>query len=836
MDWAHQKMPMNKRNVLERILASAGVIALTGFVGVQLLGSATAQSVPVATTPTTSGLPVSQTAAPAMGAAATPTDRKQMLVQYCSGCHNDKTKTAGMSVLPLKADDLEAHNPTWEKILRRISLGEMPPRGMRRPSKEQIADFTGWLETSLDKLGAANPNPGRATLRRMNRAEYANAVRDLLALEVDMSKDLPVDDTGYGFDNIADILTVSPTLMDRYMNAAGKIARLATGQTSHRLITADYKVTKDLFENAFGVPAYNERASDDLPLDSRGGGAFKFYAPLDATYAIQIYLNSGTPTENEIDSYNRYEVKVPLKAGLRTIGASFRKQLALDESLLPKTTTGARPVKPTGPAEQLPMDVWVDGAKVQTASVPSYANGPGMQQNFYLRDVMQISIAGPYDVKGPGDTPSRRKIFSCRPTSAAQENACATQILTRLARNAYRRPVTAADVKPLMKLYAEGRKESDFDHGIEAALEAVLVSPSFLFMRENDPAGAKPGSVHRISDVELATRLSFFLWSSIPDAQLLQVAERKQLSKPAVLKQQIARMLSDPRAKALTQNFAGQWLYLRKLEHQRPDRRVFPNFDQRLRSAMLTETEMFFDGVVKNNRSVLDFLDADYTYLNQRLAEHYGVPGVYGTTFRQVKLDPKQRHGGLLGQASILTVTSYNNRTSVVLRGKWILENILAAPPPPPPPDIPALTEVKNGKTMTVREQMEAHRSSPVCASCHTKMDPFGFSLENYDAIGAWRGTDAGKLLDVSAVLPDGTKFDGPSGLQNVLMSRKDQFVEAFTERLMTYALGRGVEAYDMPAVRIVRDAAVKDNYRMQTLIMAIVQSTPFVMRRTPEK
>ena len=829
-------MPMNKRSVLERILASAGVVALTGFVGVQLLGSATAQSVPAATSPTTSALPVSQVAAPPMGAAATPADRKQMLVQYCSGCHNDKTKTAGMSVLPLKADDLEAHNPTWEKILRRISLGEMPPRGMRRPSKEQIADFTGWLETSLDKLGAANPNPGRATLRRMNRAEYANAVRDLLALEVDMSKDLPVDDTGYGFDNIADILTVSPTLMDRYMNAAGKIARLATGQTSHRLITTDYKVTKDLFENAFGVPAYNERASDDLPLDSRGGGAFKFYAPLDATYAIQIYLNSGTQTENEIDSYNRYEVKVPLKAGLRTIGASFRKQLALDESLLPKTTTGARPVKPTGPAEQLPMDVWVDGAKVQTVSVPSYANGPGMQQNFYLRDVMQISIAGPYDVKGPGDTPSRRKIFSCRPASAAQENACATQILTRLARNAYRRPVTAADVKPLMKLYAEGRKESDFDHGIEAALEAVLVSPSFLFMRENDPAGAKPGSVHRISDVELATRLSFFLWSSIPDAQLLQVAERKQLSKPAVLKQQIARMLNDPKAKALTQNFAGQWLYLRKLEHQRPDRRVFPNFDQRLRSAMLTETEMFFDGVVKNNRSVLDFLDADYTYLNQRLAEHYNVPGVYGTTFRKVTLDPSVHRGGLLGQASILTVTSYNNRTSVVLRGKWILENILAAPPPPPPPDIPALTEVKNGKTMTVREQMEAHRSSPVCASCHTKMDPFGFSLENYDAVGAWRGTDAGKLLDVSAVLPDGTKFDGPSGLQNVLMSRKDQFVEAFTERLMTYALGRGVEAYDMPAVRIVRDAAVKDNYRMQTLIMAIVQSTPFVMRRTPEK
>ncbi len=827
--------PMNTRNLLAKVLTSAGIIALTGVVGLQLLGSATAETVPAkATTATPSAMPVSQSATTALG--GTPADRKKMLLQYCSGCHNDKRMTAGMSVLPLDAANLEAHNPTWEKILRRISLGEMPPRGMKRPSKEEIADFTHWLEESLDQMGAANPNPGRATLRRMNRAEYANAVRDLLALEVDMSKDLPVDDTGYGFDNIADILTVSPTLMDRYMNTAGKIARLATGQTSQRVITTDYKITKDLFENAFGVPSYNERASDDLPLDSRGGGAFKFYAPHDATYTVQVYLNSGTQTENEIDAYNRYEVKVPLKAGLRTIGASFRKQLSLDETLLPKTTTGPRPTKPTGPAQQLPMDVWVDGARVQTISVPSYANGPAMQQNFYLRDVMQISVVGPYDVKGPGDTPSRRKIFICRATAPAQENACATRILTSLARAAYRRPVTGADVRPLMKLYAEGRKDSDFDHGISAALEAILVSPSFLFMHERDPAGAKPGTVHRISDIELATRLSFFLWSSIPDEQLLQVAEKKQLSRPAVLKQQIARMLNDPRAKALTHNFAGQWLYLRKLEHQRPDRRVFPNFDQRLRAAMLAETEMFFDGVVKENRSVVDFLDADYTYLNQRLAEHYGVPGVYGTTFRKVKLDPKQRHGGLLNQASILTVTSYNNRTSVVLRGKWILENILAAPPPPPPPDIPALTEVKNGKAMTVREQMQAHATNAVCASCHTKMDPFGFSLENYDAIGAWRDKDAGKLLDVSAVLPDGTKFDGPAGLQNVLLSRKEQFVEAFTERLMTYALGRGVEAYDMPAVRIVRDSAAKDDNRMHTIILAIVQSTPFVMRRTPAK
>jgi hypothetical protein len=481
------------------------------------------------------------------------------------------------------------------------------------------------------------------------------------------------------------------------------------------------------------------------------------------------------------------------------------------------------------------MDVQVDGARVTTLSVPSFGNGPYLQQAFYQRDVMQISIAGPYDVKGAGDTPSRRKIFICQPSKSLSETACATKILTSLAHHAYRRPVTGADVAPLMKIYAEGRKGADFEHGIEASLEAVLVAPDFLFMRETDPAKSKPGTVHRISDLELATRLSFFLWSSIPDDQLLAVAEKNQLHQPDVLKAQVARMLTDPKSKALTDNFAGQWLYLRKLEYQRPDRRVFPDFDQRLRQAMLTETDMYFDYVVKENRSVLDFLDSDYTFLNQRLAEHYGIPGVYGTTFRKVSLDNAKRRGGLLNQASILTATSYNNRTSVVLRGKWILENILASPPPPPPPNVPALNDAKNGKLLTVREQMEMHRSNPVCASCHTKMDPFGFSLENYNAIGAWRVADAGKTLDVSAVLPDGTKFEGPKGLQDVLLSRKDQFVEAFTERLMTYALSRGIEAYDMPAVRSVRYAAAKDDYRMQSIIMGIVQSVPFVMRRTPD-
>src|SRR3954471_11367777 len=794
--------------------------------GTALLSNAAAETV-------ASNAPVAAAPSSAAASTATPADHKKMLMQYCTACHNDRAKTAGMSVVPLDANNLQANQATWEKILRRVSLGEMPLRGAPRPPKERLQEFTQWLANSLDTQAAANPNPGHATVRRLNRTEYANAVRDLLALEVDFTKDMPADDTGYGFDNIADVLTVSPTLMDRYITVAGKISRMATGLASRRVITTDYKVPKDLFVNGFGVAAYNERASDDLPLDSRGGGAFKFYAPYDATYTVQVFLNANTSEEGEIDIHNRYEVKVPLKAGLRTIGASFPKKLALDEQVVPKTVLGPR--EPAAAPVPIPLDVSVDGARVQQLMVPSVATGPNVSQSFYLRDVMQISVVGPFDVKGSGDTASRRKIFICRPSAAVSESACAHTILANLARHAYRRPVTEVEVAPLMKIYDQGRKGADFDHGVEAGLEAVLVSPSFLFMRENDPPKSAPGSAHRISDLELAARLSFFLWSSIPDDALVSLAEKNQLHDPAVLKAQVVRMLADPRSKALTDNFAGQWLYLRRLEYQKPDRRAFPDFDVPLRAAMQTETEMFFDGVVRENRSALDFLDANYTYVNQRLAEHYGIPNVYGATFRKVKLDPALHRGGLLGQGAILTVTSYNNRTSVVLRGKWILENLLAAAPPPPPPNVPTLNEAKNGKAMTIRQQMEVHRANPVCASCHTKMDPLGFSLENYDAVGKWRIGYAGSVVDASAVLPDGTKFEGPGGLQSILLARKDQFVEALTERLMTYALARGVESYDMPAVRAVRSEAANDNYRMQTIILGIVQSVPFTMRRTPE-
>ncbi len=795
-----------RTGLLRTLLVCAGVVAL-GAALFELPGRADAQSAPA------------------------PADHQQFLTRYCQGCHNDRAKTGGMSVQPLKADNLAANDETWEKIFRKVSLGEMPPAtAPAKPPKESLTEFASWLSSSLDKNAVEHPDPGRATLRRLNRAEYANAVRDLLDLKIDVSGELPVDDSGLGFDNIADVLSVSPTLMDRYIRVAGKVARTATGLSSRRAVTTEFPILKD--------PLSNQRASDDLPLDSRGGGAFKFYAPYSGDYVIGVFLNQSAGEGVKRLAENQVEAKVTLKAGPHIIGASMPRNMTLEDSLTPLSVAAMRGTKPAGAVPQVAVNVQVDGARVKQAMVAAWAPGildTGLpsDQVIFGRDIERMSIMGPLDIKGASDTASRRRIFSCHPSASLSQQACARSILTRIAHQAYRRPLTQADIAPLMAMYAQGRKDGDFEHGVEAALELVLVSPSFVFMRESDE-GTAPGTVHRINDTELATRLSFFLWSSIPDAQLLVLAQKGQLSKPAVLKQQVRRMLADPKSAALTENFAGQWLYLRRLEFQRPDKAIFPDFDERLRSAMATETDMFFDGVVRQNRSVLDFIDADYTYLNERLADHYGIPGVHGASFRKVALTPAAHRGGLLGQGAILTVTSYENRTSVVLRGKWILENLLAAAPPPPPPNVPTLDEVPGGAKLTLREQMEIHRKNPVCASCHSKMDPLGFSLENFDAVGAWRTTTAGKPIDPSGVLPDGTKFAGPSGLTDILMARKDQFVEAFTERLMTYALGRGVEAVNQPAVRAIRAAASKDNYRFDDIVLGIVQSVPFTMRRTP--
>jgi hypothetical protein len=771
---------------------------------------------------------------PALAAAQSapaPIDHKQFLTRYCQGCHNDRARTGGMSVQPLDASNLAANDETWEKILRKLSLGEMPPAVAVKPPRELRSEFTSWLSTSLDGIAARHPDPGLTVLRRLNRAEYANALRDLLDLEIDVSNELPADDSGHGFDNIAEVLTVSPTLMNRYVRVAGKVSRIAAGVGSRTPVTTDFRLVQDAYANS--------RASDDLPLDSRGGGVFDYYAPYDATYRITVDLNQAAGVETRRLPETRIALSLPLKAGPHRIGASFTRSMTLEDSLLPLTAVTLRGTRSADPPPDVPLDIQVDGAVVQRQMVA--ADAPGVTdtgelspQVVHARDVQDISVQGPFDPRSAGATASRRRIFSCHPSAWRSEQACARSILARIAHQAYRRPVTDADMAPLMRMYAEGRDGSDFEHGIETALEAVLVSPDFLFVRERDPAGAAPGSLHRLSDVELATRLSLFLWSSIPDPQLLAVAEKNQLSRPGELEKQVTRMLADPKAQALTDNFAGQWLYLRRLEFQSPDRLNFPNFDNRLRAAMLTETDMFFDAVVRGNRPVTDFIASDYTFLNQRLAEHYGIPGVHGASFRKVTLDPASHRGGLLGQASILTVTSYNDRTSVVLRGKWILDNLFAAPPPPPPPNVPPLEAVPNAKNMTIREQMEQHRKNPVCASCHSKMDPLGFALENFNAVGAWRDqTSAGRTIQTDAVMPDGTRFDGPAGLRNVMMDRKDMFVQAFTERLMIYALGRGVEGPDMPAVRAAAAAAARDGYRAHTIIMGIVQSVPFTMRRT---
>ncbi|MGK2911599.1 MAG: DUF1592 domain-containing protein [Sphingobium sp.] len=774
--------------------------------------------------------------------AAAPSDMSSaapaILDQFCGRCHNDVDKIADLSIEDLKGGDLlhGSNVEEWEKILRRTSLNEMPPRNKAQPDPAVRAAFVQWLQSSMDNYAKAHPDPGRATIRRLNRVEYANAVRDLLSLKVDVSRELPQDNSGYGFDNIADVLSVSPTLMDRYVAVAGKVGRMSTGLTSNREFVTSYEVPKDGSVMNSGRPAYNERASEDLPLGSRGGGTLNYYARYDATYEVAGWLNANTNNETDRLKEDRVSVRIPLKAGAHVVGLSFRRQIAPDESIQTVRNDLDKVPIPTEAPAMLPLDVSVDGVRVQTINVPSYRLSPRYAQKNFPRDVLQIDVTGPFGARTPGDTPSRKRIFLCKPSRASAETACARRIATSLGRRAYRRPVTDADLAPLMRIYAAERAGSDFEHGVEAMVEAILVSPHFLFLIEQDPKGNAPGSIHRISDLELASRLSFFLWSSIPDETLLKVAEQGQLSRPEMMNAQITRMLADPRAEALTKNFAGQWLYLRNLDQQRPDITVFPKFDARLRSAMAQETEMFFSNVLRTNRSVLDFIAADYTFLNQRLAEHYGINGVNGTAFRRVGLDPSLHRGGLLGQASILTVTSYGNHTSVVKRGKWILDNMLAAPPPPPPPDVPALQEKHDGRLLTAREQLELHRKNPACAACHVKMDPLGFSLENFDAVGAYRQKDAGHIIDASAIMPDGAKFSGISGLQQILMTRKDEFTGAFTERLLTYALARGIGARDMPAVRAISRSAAADNYRIQTIIRGIVTSDPFTLRRTPPR
>jgi len=753
-----------------------------------------------------------------------------LVEKSCLSCHNDKTKTAALSLQNLSLADVPAHAEVWEKVLRKVRSGEMPPPTVRtRPNPEAAAAFAAFLEATLDASAVANPNPGRAPVHRLNRAEYSNAIRDLLAVDIKPGDWLPVDDSGYGFDNIAAVLSTSPALLERYMSAARRVSRLTVGDLTLKPIEEIYDAKRDPLKGS-----RNERLSDDLPFDSRAGILVQHYFPVDAEYEFEIRFAGLLPTGDEADSYP-YRIRVPVTAGLYAVGVTSPRENLKIESEVPGRAGGAPPVSRAGAVAPVPypVDLRLNGRRIKRLDFPTGTP-----------EITRLIIGGPYNPTGRGTTASRARIFVCHPATAKEEPRCARQILSTLARRAFRRPVGAADIQPLYAFYEKGRAHlrqgsggqasNDFESGIQKALEALLVAPEFLFRVEQDPPRAEAGKAYRVSDLELASRLSFFLWSSIPDDQLLELAERGRLKNPTVLQEQVRRMLADPRSDALISNFAGQWLHLRNIETTNPDPFLFP-FDEFLRQAFLKETELFVASIFREDRSLLDLLTADYTFVNERLAEHYGIPKVYGSQFRRVAVtDPNRR--GLLGQGSVLTVTSYPNRTSVVLRGKWILENLLGTPPPPPPPDVPELKAERNGKTLSMREQMQAHRANPVCASCHARMDPIGFALENYDGVGKWRTEDAGVPIDASGELPDGTRFEGPAGLTQVLLTKyREDFARTATEKLLTYALGRGVEHYDNPTIRAISREAARDNYRISSLILAIIKSTPFQMRRASE-
>ena len=763
--------------------------------------------------------------APLGSAQAPPSAASALVTQYCVVCHDNQKRTAGVTLQGLDLSSVGEHAELLERVLRKVAAGQMPPAGMPRPNAARMAEFSKWLETALDAEAAAHPNPGRPAIHRLNRAEYRNAVRDVLALDINAGSQLPVDDSGYGFDNIGDVLSLSPALLDRYLSVGRKIARLAVGDPT-------LKPSEEIFEPrrepnrgvAAAVPIRAEWMGDDLPFDSAGGLSVRYYFPLDAEYVIRIRRGAlNVPVK-----IAPFEVRLPIKAGPHTIGVTFPKESLKLEGVEPPIARRTAYLSSERPeASSAGMDLRVDGVRVKRFPRPDDGVSP---------PVMNLGIDGPYNATGRGDTPSRAKIFVCHPVERAQESQCAQRILAGLARAAYRRPITEADWKPLLAFYQGARAKGDFDYGIQKAIEALLVAPDFLFRVETDPpAGA--GRNHRISDVELASRLSFFLWSSVPDETLLGLAEKSKLSNSQVLAQQVDRMLDDPKSFAFVSNFSGQWLQIRNLATVRPDPIAFADFDESLRFSMQRETELFFDSIVRENRSILDLLGADYTFLNERLAIHYRIPGVYGSQFRRVALTDPNR-GGLLGQGSLLTVTSPPNRTSVVQRGKWILDNLLGEPPPPPPADVPPLdATTKGARKLTLREAMELHRANPGCAVCHRNIDPLGFALENYDGIGEWRSKDGESAIDASGKLPDGTRFDGPAGLKKVLATgRRDEFVSTVTEKLLTYGLGRGVEYYDMPAVRAILRQTEANQYRLRDLILAVATSTPFQMRRSADQ
>jgi mono/diheme cytochrome c family protein len=788
---------------------------------------------------------------PPASAPAPAAAHRAVVSKYCISCHNDRLKRGGLALDAVVAQDVDKNPDVWEKVLRKVRTRQMPPVGLPRPDEATYESTIASLETSLDRAWVASPNPGRtATLRRLTRTEYQNAVRDLLALDVDVSSLLPADEASYGFDNVT-VGDLSPTLLDRYISAAEKISRVAIGRPSVSPDGDTIRIAADLTQ---------EEHIDGLPIGTRGGALIKYTFPMDGEYEIQLRL---TRDRNEhVEGLNEpagLEVLIDRERVQQFTVKPPAREAGLSEDYQPNHDNVDQGLRVRVPVKAGPHALGVAFLKspstlLETARQPYQAHFNSYRHPRIQPAIYSIAIIGPYAPKGPGETPSRNKIFVSRPANPGDEDASSKRILASLMRRAYRRPVTDADVQGPFDLYKQARADaaraselgvagapselprvnraaSNFDAGIEMALSGVLVSPEFLFRVEEDPKGAASNTPYRINDLQLATRLSFFLWSSIPDDELIEMAAAGKLHEPAVLEKQVRRMLADKRSFSLVSNFASQWLHLRNLDSITPDMRLFPDFDDNLRQAFRQETELFFDSILREDRSALDLLRAKYTFVNERLAKHYGIPHIYGTRFRRIDLDEDSERGGLLRQASILTVTSYATRTSPVIRGKWILDNIMGVPPPPPLPDVPALKDNTVDGNLTVRKRLAEHRSNAVCAACHNLMDPVGLSMEKFDAVGRRRIDEEGVPIDASGGLPDGSQFADVPGLEKALLNRPEIFVGTFAEKLLTYGLGRGVEYYDAPAIRtIVREAKPQD-YRVSSLILGIVKSAPFQMR-----
>lgn len=746
------------------------------------------------------------------------TGAKAVVEYYCLDCHDDEFTKGELDLIPLLDNPMLDHTETWEKVVTRLTARQMPPAKKKsRPTEDEYESTIIELTDALDAHAETHPNPGRtATFRRLTRTEYQNAIRDLLGVQIDATELLPKDQESHGFDNIT-VGSLSPSLVDRYITAAQKISRLAVGRKSDKPDGWTFRIPAEQTQ---------EKHIEGLPLGTRGGALIPFTFPQDGEYEFIVRL-ARDRNEHVEGLRGSHEMEILIdRESVKSfeVARDGKRHSDVDKHLNARVFVTAGP-KDVGVTFHMKSYAVLENKRKPFEVHFNHHRHPRLSPAIY-----EISINGPFNAEGATDTPSRDQIFIVKPDTADEEIDAAKEILSHLTKRAFRRPTTDADIEKLMTFYREGARDGGFEAGIEMALQSVLVSPEFLFRIEKDPVDAQEGA-YQISDLELADRLSFFLWSSLPDNELLDLAIAGNLSDPGVLEAQVQRMITDERSVSLVSNFASQWLHLRNLEALTPDLRLFPDFDNNLREAFRRETELFVESIVREDRSVLDLLKADYTFLNERLAAHYDIPGIYGSRFRRVQLKPEFHRGGLLRHGSVLSVTSYATRTSPVIRGNWVLENILGTPPPPPPPDVPALEDNKVDASLSVRERLAEHRKNPACASCHNLMDPVGFALENFDAVGRWREYEYGAEIDVSGGLPDGSQFAGVANLEKGLLERPELFVRTLTEKLLTFALGRGVEPYDAPAVRQIIREAKENDYRFSSIVLGITQSVPFQMR-----